>query len=97
MDDIVGRLDDERRMSELLPLLAQMSANEQDVIALVLWSGLNYEEAAAALGVPVGTIKSRLSRARRSFMELAQANGHNTDEGHALARASAAQPREAER
>jgi len=31
---------------------------------LVLWSGLSYEEAATALAIPVGTVRSRLSRSR---------------------------------
>jgi RNA polymerase sigma-70 factor (ECF subfamily) len=37
------------------------------VLALCVWSGLNYAEAAEALGVPVGTVRSRLSRARRKL------------------------------
>ena len=37
---------------------------DREVIALVVWSGLSYEQAARALGVPVGTVRSRLARAR---------------------------------
>ncbi len=40
-----------------------MPRQQQDVIALCVWSALSYEEAAAALGAPVGTVRSRLSRA----------------------------------
>ena len=33
-------------------------------MALCVWSGLDYAEAARALGIPIGTVRSRLSRAR---------------------------------
>ena len=39
------------------------------MLALCVWSGLNYAEAAEALGVPVGTVRSRLSRARRKLQD----------------------------
>lgn len=43
---------------------AGLSAREREVLGLVVWAGLSYEQAAAALDVPVGTVRSRLSRAR---------------------------------
>src|SRR5215469_6631028 len=44
--------------------LARLSAELRDTLLLVTWGDLSYEEAAAALGVPVGTVRSRMSRAR---------------------------------
>ncbi len=45
--------------------LAALSANHRAVIALVDLDGLSYREAANVIGVPVGTVMSRLHRARR--------------------------------
>ncbi|MDP9797631.1 RNA polymerase sigma-70 factor (ECF subfamily) [Catenuloplanes nepalensis] len=64
-DDVAGRIDDERRLAPVLRELRTLPRPDQDVIALVLMSGLTYAEAAVALGVPVGTVRSRLSRARK--------------------------------
>ena len=55
------------------PHWARLRRGEQDVLALCVWSGLNYAETAEALGVPVGTVRSRLSRARRKLQEFAAA------------------------
>jgi RNA polymerase sigma-70 factor (ECF subfamily) len=43
---------------------------EQRVVVMVGLEGMQYEDAAAALGVPMGTVKSRLSRARRRLRRL---------------------------
>ncbi|WP_245642482.1 RNA polymerase sigma factor [Nonomuraea candida] len=51
--------------TDLLNALAQLSRGDRDVLLLVAWSDMTYEEAARALGIPVGTVKSRLNRARR--------------------------------
>jgi RNA polymerase sigma-70 factor (ECF subfamily) len=48
-------------------LVADLPRAHQEVVSLCDLSGLTHEEAAAALGVPVGTVKSRLSRAHRSL------------------------------
>lgn len=44
--------------------LAELPARYRDVLLVVAWGELDYEEAAQALGVPVGTVRSRLHRAR---------------------------------
>ena len=62
-DDAAGRLDDEREMGHVLSLLEALRAEEQEVVALCDWAGLSYTQAATALDVPVGTVRSRLSRA----------------------------------
>ena len=72
-DEVVSRLDDERRMQAVLRRIATLGADEQDVVALVLMSGLTYAQAAVALGVPVGTVRSRLSRARERLGDLDRA------------------------
>ncbi|SHN15402.1 RNA polymerase sigma factor [Actinacidiphila paucisporea] len=54
---------------ELAAALAELSARQRDVVLLVAWGDLDYEEAARALGVPVGTVKSRLHRARSRLRE----------------------------
>ncbi|MFL6061393.1 MAG: RNA polymerase sigma factor [Marmoricola sp.] len=61
---VTDRLADEQRMRELLAQVRTLSRGEQDVLALVIWSGLSYVDAAAALDIPVGTVRSRLARAR---------------------------------
>jgi RNA polymerase sigma factor (sigma-70 family) len=74
-----GRVDDERRMWAVLRAVARLPRREQDVLALCAWAELSYEEAAAALGIPVGTVRSRLSRARARIRELGGDHGHERD------------------
>jgi RNA polymerase sigma-70 factor (ECF subfamily) len=62
-DDAAGRLDDERAMAKILALLSGLRPEEREVIALCDWAGLDHSQVAAALDVPVGTVRSRLSRA----------------------------------
>jgi RNA polymerase sigma-70 factor (ECF subfamily) len=68
-DEAGERIDDERQMRRVLDALRRLPKRDQDVLALCAWSELTYEEAAVALDLPVGTVRSRLSRARRRLRD----------------------------
>jgi RNA polymerase sigma-70 factor (ECF subfamily) len=78
-EDASTRLDDQAAMEQLLRLLARLPRREQDVIALCDWSGLSYDDAALALDIPIGTVRSRLARGRHRLRELATATGPEGD------------------
>jgi RNA polymerase sigma-70 factor (ECF subfamily) len=71
-DDVSGRLDDVARIKALHRALADLPGPELEVLALCVWSGLSYADAAEALHVPVGTVRSRLSRARAKLARLTE-------------------------
>lgn len=54
---------------DLLRALAGLPAGDREVLLLIAWAELSYEETAAALGIPLGTVRSRLNRARRKVRE----------------------------
>ena len=54
---------------ELAAAMAGLSAGERDVLLLIAWADLSYHEVAVALHIPVGTVRSRLNRARRKTRE----------------------------
>jgi RNA polymerase sigma factor (sigma-70 family) len=60
---------------ELADALAGLSAGERDVLLLVAWAELEYSEVAEALGIPIGTVRSRLNRARARVRELLERSG----------------------
>jgi RNA polymerase sigma factor (sigma-70 family) len=74
-EELAGRLDDEARLREVGEALGALRREEREVIALCVWSELDYATAARALGVPVGTVRSRLSRARSKLRKLLPAAG----------------------
>jgi RNA polymerase sigma-70 factor (ECF subfamily) len=54
----------------LAEALAALAAGDRDVLLLIAWEQLTYEEAARALAIPVGTVRSRLHRARAKVREV---------------------------
>ncbi|MEU4423486.1 RNA polymerase sigma factor [Actinoplanes sp. NPDC024001] len=69
-DDVAGRLDDERRMRQVLTAVRRLPLAEREAVALCLWSGVSYPEAAAVLGVTETAVRSRVSRARSRLARL---------------------------
>jgi RNA polymerase sigma factor (sigma-70 family) len=49
---------------DLARALATLARGDREVLLLIAWADLSYAEVAAALGIPVGTVRSRLHRAR---------------------------------
>lgn len=80
-DDLAGQLDDARQLRRALAMVDGLRADERDVIALCVWSELDYAAAAQALGIPAGTVRSRLSRARRKLRKLAADGAASAEAG----------------
>lgn len=78
-DAVAQRLDDERRMILVLQGVNQLRPHERDVLALVVWGGLDHAQAAAALRISVGTVKSRLSRARTRLRSIDPASASGAE------------------
>ena len=63
-DSVSARVTAQASTRVLAGALARLTAGERDVLLLMAWAGLSYEELAAALDIPLGTVRSRLHRAR---------------------------------
>ena len=72
---IAERLDAEELWPRVADAVARLPEGERDALLLFVWEELGYDEIAAALGVPVGTVRSRLNRARETLRELRPSSG----------------------
>jgi len=77
--DIADRVSVEVDAGDIWPRVVDavtaLPEPERDALMLHVWEGLSYGDVADALGVPIGTVRSRLHRARQRLRELAAANG----------------------
>jgi RNA polymerase sigma factor (sigma-70 family) len=64
-DLITGRLDGERQMAAVRQSISRLPRHQREVIELCVFAGLDHQAAAISIGVSVGTVKSRLHRARQ--------------------------------
>ena len=74
-EDADRRVDALAAAPGLAAALARLSPSEREVLLLFAWADLSYDEISRALGVPAGTVRSRLSRARAHVRELVSPNG----------------------
>jgi RNA polymerase sigma factor (sigma-70 family) len=63
-DQVAADVSAQAQRSALAGALARLAAADRSVLLLIAWGDLSYDETAQALGIPVGTVRSRLSRAR---------------------------------
>jgi RNA polymerase sigma-70 factor (ECF subfamily) len=73
--EVERRVDAIAAAPQLAAALASLSGGEREVLLLFAWADLSYEEISAALGIPAGTVRSRLSRARAHVRELMWPSG----------------------
>lgn len=64
---VASEQDSRLSLRDMDRAFAQLSPDQREIVLLIAVEGLDYEEAALVLEVPVGTVKSRLSRARRDL------------------------------
>jgi len=84
------RLDAERAVQKLERAMSRLAAGDKDVLALYAAGDLDYRGIARALDVPVGTVRSRLNRARR-VLRIALTASADQENDHG--RTAAAAPR----
>ncbi len=61
--------------------LAGLNPAQRDVVLLVTWAELTYDQVAEALGVPEGTVRSRMNRARSRLRIALASTGEAANEG----------------
>jgi RNA polymerase sigma factor (sigma-70 family) len=70
-DVVISRASAQEALTRAIDVLRPLSQGEREVVLLVLWSELSYADAASSLGIPVGTVRSRLASARQKFAAIA--------------------------
>jgi len=69
-DAAIEHLGAQEALDRALEALRPLTQAERDVVLLVLWSELSYADAASSLGIPIGTVRSRLASARQKFAAI---------------------------
>lgn len=75
LDDVVDALDAQRLAQPLGQALDAIAEADREALLLFAWENLTYEQIAQTQGVPIGTVRSRMFRARRILRELVEPAG----------------------
>ncbi|WP_232344876.1 RNA polymerase sigma factor [Actinoplanes awajinensis] len=76
-DEVVGRMHDSDQLTAATAALTALRRTDREVFLLCVWQQVDYAAAAEALDIPVGTVRSRLSRARVRLRTLAEVELHH--------------------
>jgi len=69
-DGVAASVDAAEQWPRVSELIAELPDGERDALLLFVWEQLSYEEIAASLEIPIGTVRSRLNRVRRRLRAL---------------------------
>ena len=75
VDEAMARIDAVRTVQSMRTRIASLAPRDRETLLLYAWHGLTYEQIGEALGVPVGTVRSRLNRVRRRLDPERRAQG----------------------
>lgn len=79
-DAAIGRVVADERWPEVAAALLDMAPGERDALLLQAWADLSYAEIATVLDIPIGTVRSRLSRARSRLTAILEPTPDEPDE-----------------
>jgi RNA polymerase sigma factor (sigma-70 family) len=66
-------------LGRAMAAMQRLPEEQREVVALILVDGLGYREAAEALGLPIGTVSSRLVRGRKALLAMLGEDGNPDD------------------
>ena len=76
VDTTSGSVLDAELAEAIRRAVGDLPVDQRDVVELVHWENLSYEAVAEVVDVPIGTVRSRLSRARSLLRRALEAEGH---------------------
>jgi len=75
-EDFNARIEAQLTLEMVLKAMATLPAQMRSILMLVCVEGMSYQDAAAVLEIPIGTVMSRLARARLAVHRNLQKSGH---------------------